>query len=207
MQKLFVLGLAVALFACGAKHSDNAAAPASAPPTGTVTATATGKWISSCFAHEKNSVTASLELTSDGLTYAETVYYREGCAPGAEIVVYSYGYEKPAADASDLEGYQTVRFSVKNATVTLKNPSLVDIFNRDRNYDRADWELDKPTDITGRAHSKRYASVRAVGTEIAYTYRVEGDTLRLAEYQLPTKGKAYQAVASDLPKHRFTRVK
>lgn len=197
------------LAACGSKSSSQNPAGAEAAPAPSVLtqSSAVGLWKSECFPHEKNSVIASLEFTDAGMTYSETIFHREDCQADAEIVVYAYAYENPVSDATDLEGYQTVKLNVKSATVTLKNPSLVNIFNRDENYGRADWELNKANEITGRAHSKRYAAVRKAGEEVAYTYRVNGEALSLADYKLQAKDKTYKAVASELAKHNFKRVK
>lgn len=208
MKKLALTLLAIGLAACGSKSSNNAAgpAPAAAAPTVLAEQGGTGSWKTACYPYEKNSIVVSLEIADAGMTFTETIYFGNGCKPDMEIALYKYTYEKPVADKPDLEDYLTVKLSVKSATATLKNPSLVEIFNRDENYERADWELDKETDIAGRAHSKKYGPVLSVGEEIAYTYQVSGDTLRLATYRQEAKNK-YKAVASALPKNNFTRVK
>ncbi len=209
MTKCVFFFFALGLAACGSKSSsNNAAAPAgAAPPTVAAEQVGTGSWKTACYAADKNSIAVSLELTDAGMTFTETMYFRDGCEPSLQIALYKYTYEKPVTDKPDLDGYETVKLAVKSATVTLTNPSLVGIFNRNDNYGRSDWELDKETDIAGRAHSKKYAPLPAVGDEIAYTYKASGESLQLADYKFEAKTKTYKAVTSALPKNNFTRVK
>jgi hypothetical protein len=144
----------------------------------------TGEWMSSCFNHEDHSHRNEAEFAGDTHTMDRATYKSHDCKDDERVTVYRMsGHSAGLNNQSDIEGWDTIRFTVASVELMIEDERVVDLYKKENRYERNDWEVDEFISIDGRSFDGKEERELTIGSVRRHTFLIQGKQLRRASYE------------------------